>query len=304
MSSQALLDAGLPWAMLNDGSGHGWQRTGPRSQTIRLSMHVRIGSVSKLFVGAIAARLAEQGRINPDNPISDLLNLPNLPSDVTLIDCLAHRTGLRDALEDPAFRNVVNADVTAAVPVEDVVSASLSRPRDGSRAGYANINAILITLAIAKETGRAFDDHVMDVFGRTLGLGGGLPRPHPEGWRYGQSPQHVEYGAQLYPATHFNPSWAGAAGAMHARLCNLPRLLCKAFHILRSAPEIDPSYHWLAKRSADGLWHDGDVPGFSAWAAQRGARVSVTVAGLSWVPGLGNPAALLGQNMHFEEDWP
>lgn len=297
MIATRLIEAGLLWAIVADDETGAWQRFGPLSRDITPDMYVRLGSVSKLFVGATAAKLARQGQLSLQMPLSGVLSCENLPKELTLGDCLSHMTGLGDALECREFRRKLNRDVTADIPVEDVVEVSLSRPRDPERPRYANINAILAALVMSNVCKRPISQLVEEAVGPGLSLGGPLPAPHPVGWRYGCDLDQIEYGTRLYPATHFNPSWSWAAGAFHAKLGDLNRLLTAAFKTLTHAPETGEAFHWLAKRHDHGFCHSGDVPGFSAWAWGDGSRTVFAVAGLSWVPDLGNPAELLGQTI-------
>lgn len=297
MCERDLINAGMPWALVAIEPNETWQKIGPYSTALKTDIYVRLGSVSKLFVGAVAAY---QFKKLPDLlsvRVAEVLGQTRIGNTLTVQDCLTHRTGLRDALENPKFRARVNADLTASHAIEEIIDAGLDLPSVEQRPRYANINAILVAETISKLSEKPFARLLSDAVGNGLHSDGILRKPHPEGWRYGRAPDQIEYGDQLYRATHFNSSWGGPAGALQARLKDIPSLLERAFGHLKSAPEIDGTYHWLAKRAGDMLWHDGDVPGFSSWAACQDDRIGFAVTGLSWVPDLGNPAAILGHSI-------
>ncbi|MEM6549650.1 MAG: serine hydrolase domain-containing protein, partial [Pseudomonadota bacterium] len=114
---------------------------------MRVDMAMRIGSVSKLVVAGVIDALAGQGALQWPDRLS--AHLPEVPDSAAFsLDALGkHRTGYRDALENPAFRRRYNQNPAAAFPIEDVLAASLSQPRLKLRPGtsrYANVNAILL----------------------------------------------------------------------------------------------------------------------------------------------------------------
>ena len=304
----ALQDKGLRWAVLTDSESPGLQGFGPDAKAVTPDMFVRLGSVSKLFVGAVCARLMAEGCLALETPLQGRVAVPSSCTGIRLQQLLSHQTGLRDALEAPDFRRVINRDVSVPVPKSAVLNASLAQPRDPRCARYANTNAILAAELCETVGETSFAAILERIFGCDGPLlQGPLPDPHPAGYRWGRGPGRIEYGTVLHEATHYDPSWAGAGGSMMARLRDLPESLRVAFETLQAAPEMDARYHWFAEKRHDWLCHAGDVPGFSCWAGYHtGSKRMIAVsAGLSWVPDLGNPAETLGRicaDLH-EEDW-
>jgi CubicO group peptidase (beta-lactamase class C family) len=256
---------------------------------------VRVGSVSKLVIAGVAARLAEAGALGWDTPLDRFL--PDVPraGEITLAMLGAHRTGLRDALEDPAFRAAINRDPAVPVPLDAVIAASLAlepafAPGEGAR--YANINAILMAEALSVVAGRPWRALsaalVLDPAGSGLGPLGRLPRSAPRGYRFGARPGAVEYGNAFFDATRFDPAWAGPAGDLAGTIGDvlaLGRFLRPRLASVEApgATIRAPLYRRMAARWGDGgTGHAGDVPGYSAFLGWReGGPLVAVLANLS-----------------------
>ena len=53
-----------------------------------------IGSITKVFTAALLADLVAAGRVRLEDPVGELLGLPGLPPDVTLLRLATHTAGL------------------------------------------------------------------------------------------------------------------------------------------------------------------------------------------------------------------
>jgi CubicO group peptidase (beta-lactamase class C family) len=133
----------------------------------------RIGSVSKLFTGLAVVRLAEQGRIDLDAPISAAVpgfSLrsrfgPGLP--VTARSLLAHHSGLPRDLLDGMW---VEEPVSLARLVEDLRESSLVAPPQ-TRFRYSNLDFSVLGRAVEVIEGRPFAEAMRDAVLRPLGMG-------------------------------------------------------------------------------------------------------------------------------------
>lgn len=268
-------------------------------------LHMRIGSVSKLIVAATLLRLHRAGRIDLDRPLADYLGAGHPAGGLGLRAIAAHRSGLRDALENPTFRALLNRDPAAARPLEEVLAAVAALPprfAPGAGVSYANINAILPALAAEQATGVSFPALAAQV---VLGPGGAeglafipeaaLPEPFARGYRHGRRKGRIEYGRRLFDATHFNPSWSWVAGSHAGTVSALIALIREIDGELRYAAPAADGYGFLVHRQGDLVGHAGDVPGYSAWAGIRigDGRAIAVIANLSNLPDGRNPAAVL-----------
>ena len=143
---------------------------GTRSDTGEpASAHDRfeIGSVSKTVTALVAARLADEGRVDLDAPVRarlPWLPLPHDSDEVSLRHLLAHTAGWiagQDALPGDVAQALLLGESRAGAPA-------------GARFHYSNIGYVVAGLALASATGRPFPDVVRERLLEPLGLGGAL----------------------------------------------------------------------------------------------------------------------------------
>jgi len=297
----ALAAEGLPGAVLGTDAPDGALRLAlgtadlATGAPLRLDHRFRVGSVSKLVVGGVVRALAAAGALDLRAPIAQYrAGVPD-GGRITLAMLGAHRSGLRDALEDPAFRARINADPAGPVALDVVLAGSLALPprfAPGDGEAYANVNAILLAEAAACAAGEPYASLarrlVLEPAGADLAPMGAPPSDTPRGYRFGRAPGRIEYGTTFFEATRFDPSWAGPAGDLAGRLEDVLRL----GRWLARAPTAAGSFDLLTRRWPNGLGgHSGDVPGYSAclaWTA--GGSVLAACANLSNLRDGANPA--------------
>jgi CubicO group peptidase (beta-lactamase class C family) len=130
---------------------------------------VRIASVSKLVVALGVLRLAEQGRLDLDRDVSDYLGwrlrhpaYPDQP--ITLAQLLGHRSGLVDRVD---YALPLDADLETALQNP----AAWDAPRQpGGDFVYANLNYPIVAAAIEGATGQRFDQAMVRLVLRPLGI--------------------------------------------------------------------------------------------------------------------------------------
>ncbi len=179
----------------------------------------RIGSVSKQFTAAAVLRLAEQGRLSLDDPLTKFF--PEFPrgEKVTLRHLLTHRSGLANYTSKPEFPSRVTRPIAPA----ELIAWFRDDPPDfapGEKFAYSNTNYFLLAEIVAQVSGQAFDQFLRDEFFRPLGLKStGVFRNSdpPPGVAKGYS-----YDAGKFtPATDWDMSWAGGAGALFSTVGDL-----------------------------------------------------------------------------------
>jgi CubicO group peptidase (beta-lactamase class C family) len=130
---------------------------------------VRIASVSKLVVALGVMRLVEEGKLDLDGDVSDILGWrlanPAFPNDkVTLRRLLSHRSSLRDGID-------------YALPLGASLKDSLANPaafdaehRPGGFFRYSNLNFPVVATVMEKATGERFDRLMQRLVLTPLGL--------------------------------------------------------------------------------------------------------------------------------------
>ena len=155
-----LVEAGVPGVVvrLRDGDdveALAWGRAAPGDR-------FRIGSITKTLVAVLALRLADEGALGLDDPVSR--HVPGLLRDgdrVTIRDLLDHTAGLEDYTQDP---ELLNGERTP----RELVAIADRRPR---RTGYAysSTNYLVLGLVLEAAGGAPLDvllrRHVLEPFG-------------------------------------------------------------------------------------------------------------------------------------------
>jgi D-alanyl-D-alanine carboxypeptidase len=116
----------------------------------RASDHMRIASITKMFTGVVALRLAQRGRIGLDTTIGTWL--PALPTTwhaVTVRQLLNHTSGLPDYTKSAGFLNQFTTDPQGFVQPTTVVDWVRTEPLNfapGSQYEYSNTDNIVYGL--------------------------------------------------------------------------------------------------------------------------------------------------------------
>lgn len=150
---------------LVDQSGPIWiGGLGLRDREARLPMQpstaFRVGSVSKSIVALGVMRLVDQGKLDLDRPLREILpdlefsNPWEAESPVTLAQVMEHTTGFDDIRFNEIFgpEEISVAETLARNP-----RSRVSRWRPGTRHGYSNIGFTIAARAIEVVTGEPFD---------------------------------------------------------------------------------------------------------------------------------------------------
>jgi D-alanyl-D-alanine carboxypeptidase len=253
---------------------------------VRASMYHRIGSVTKTFIGTLMMQLAGEGKLSLGDPISDYVaGVPNGEA-ITLRQLVNMTSGLSSYTESDDWLNLLYSNPSRVWHASQLLpfgypSSPLFAP--GARFNYSDSNFTLLGLVIRQVTGRSMSSVLNRRILEPLGLrhtfwpgnSPALPRPHTHGYTLqGQPPDEPG------DATNWNPTYAGAAGAMVSKVRDLlvyaralatgrgllsPRLQRKrlaAFEpVSLKAPLL--SYGIALLNDAGWIGHNGSVPGYT-----------------------------------------
>jgi D-alanyl-D-alanine carboxypeptidase len=162
-----------------------------------------IGSVTKTFTAALILRLADQGRLTIDDPLSRWLpDYPNAAR-ITLRMLLQHTSGLADFFQNPKFDAALNrAKGRAWTPDEVLPFVAKPAFAPGKGWGYSNTNYVLLGLVAELAGGAPWADLVRQDFFVPLGL----------------ASTYVQGGAApAVPPAHANQMFIGFAGKILPR---------------------------------------------------------------------------------------
>jgi D-alanyl-D-alanine carboxypeptidase len=184
-------------------------------------MHTRIGSITKTFTGTAILLLADDGRLELDDPVSKYLDFVPNGQNITLRQLANMTSGLYsytfvdewvDELQRNPFRSYTAREL---VDVGFNNNPKFSFDPPGSNIQYSNTNTVLLGMVVEKVSGLKIEDFIAHRILRPLGLrntswptNGAMPSPFAHGYTR-QTPDESEA-----DATFFNPSWGNAAGQM------------------------------------------------------------------------------------------
>ncbi|QQM41586.1 serine hydrolase domain-containing protein [Streptomyces liliifuscus] len=196
----------------------------------------RMASASKTFVATVVLQLVGEGRLSLDDTVEHWLpgvvsGNGNDGSAITVRQLLQHTSGLFNYTADlPVLASVDDYQAgryTTWTP-EQLVGIAMGHAPDfepGAKWAYSNTNYILAGMIIQKVTGHSWEQQVTKRIIRPLGLrdtsapttDSRIPGRHLHGYSdFGKTGPTID-------TTGFNPSAAGAAGAMIGTTADLTR---------------------------------------------------------------------------------
>jgi D-alanyl-D-alanine carboxypeptidase len=230
---------GAPGALLEVSDARG--RTVLTSGVANIGTHApmagdsrfRIGSMTKMFVATVVLQLVSAHRVELDARVEQYLpgmirGNGNDGHDITVRQLLQHTSGLPDYLDHLTPEQILKDSLGHHDPLE-LVQIALAQPRlfvPGTGWAYSNTNYLLAGMLIEKVTGRPYGEAIDQRVIRPLGLHDtsvpgdepNIPGDHPQG--YGK-----QGNSDPIDLSEFNPSIAGAAGAMISSAADLNQFI-------------------------------------------------------------------------------
>lgn len=252
-----------------------------------LDMHMRVGSVTKPFLGTVVLQLCDEKKLSLDNPISKYV--PDVPNGehITLRMLGSNMSGLFNTIENKDFQQAIMKDPEHQWTPAEILAYNKGREpycKPGEFWRYSNTNAVLLALCIEKVTGQPFAAEIERRICKPLKLAhtavpskAALPDPHPSAYRNGYPDKVIGYGNVFYNVSNYSAAWTNAAGNLYSTLDDLGRAAkpIATGELLSDAGKAELT-HWVdtkhnadygfcVYRRNDGIGHTGDVPGFNAY---------------------------------------
>jgi D-alanyl-D-alanine carboxypeptidase len=122
----------------------------------------KAASITKTFIGALTLKLAEEGKLDLDDPLSKWIPAKHLDPvrnarESTLRMCLNHTTGISDVISDNGFYlSLLNNPDKKWKPEEllEFVYGDEPEYAPGTDASYSNTNFVYLAMAVEAATGR------------------------------------------------------------------------------------------------------------------------------------------------------
>jgi CubicO group peptidase (beta-lactamase class C family) len=274
---------------------YGFAKKGFTSNTpMAVDQRMRIASMSKWITSVAMLKAAEQGKLNLDQPVAEILGWSQKPADyadpralkITVRQLVQNHAGWTiDRTNDPMFERVPPCPSGA----ERWASRQKLETEPGQHYSYSNINFCIAQLALEKATGQAYQDFVKTQIAQPLGL---------SSWQFAtlrgadDEPEYASsQGPDSNPYTNLNFEALGAAGAWTSTSSDYVRFLSalrgyKGQTLLKAESMAQltarpasadgaskPVYYGLGAniRAMDGArfnaWHHGSLPGTTSFGA-------------------------------------
>lgn len=258
--------------------------------------HFRIGSITKTFTVTAILQLADEGRLSLDDPVGQYLSFVPDGDRITLRMLSNMTSGLTSySADDDWVKEMLTYPDRAYTPGE-LVEVALRHPADappGEKWAYINTNTVLLGLVVERVTGRPVQEFFQRRIFQPLGLthtfwptNAFLPDPYA----HGVTRQTLDN--SKVDATHWNPSWAYAAGQLVSNLDDLrvwakacakgtlvsPRMQRERLQWSKLPPNTDTRKYGLGIGSNAGwLGHTGELPGYNVSAFYLPAKDATLV---------------------------
>ncbi len=194
-----------------------------------VGVHTRIGSVTKTYTATMLMQLAQAGKLSLDDLIEKYV--PGIPNGdrITLRQLANMTSGVASYTQSPKFQDVLFAKPETIFTVEELVAIGVSESplfEPGASFNYSNTNTLLLGKVIEKVTGKPVGQVYQELIFDPLKLGNtswpgdsiDIPQPYAQGFTL-----QGDFAKPDAPsnATNWNPSWAGAAGALISNIDDL-----------------------------------------------------------------------------------
>jgi D-alanyl-D-alanine carboxypeptidase len=136
-----------------------------------------IASVTKTFTAAIVLQLVEEGRVDLDAAVNDLVPEVTIARGVTVRQLLSHTSGIPDLLNP--MRDRLNAERSRVwQPAEVLALLGPSTFAPGTSWGYSNTNYLIAGMIVERVTSHPFGDELeRRITGPLKLLNTGIPAP-------------------------------------------------------------------------------------------------------------------------------
>jgi D-alanyl-D-alanine carboxypeptidase len=255
-------------------------------RAIRATMHHRIGSVTKTFMGTLLMQLAGDHELSLGDTIDQYVaGVPNGDT-ITLRQLADMTSGVASYTANPEFSEALYANPEQRWRPSELLEFGFADSPEfppGTAFQYSDSNYILLGLAIQQAAGKplraVLRERIIDPLdlGATSWPGGSIavPRPHARGYTLQGQPAD-----DPADATNWNPSYAWAAGEMISTVDDLlaygralgtgegllaPRQQKRRLASFGDIPPLSRQLSYGIGLVEDQGWlgHTGQVPGFT-----------------------------------------
>jgi len=160
---------------------YGWARMGLVLNSMKLTHHVRVGSVTKSLTAVAILQQIEQGNLKFSDTLDEFVTGIKYGNEITVRDLLDMQSGVYEWQSDPAFQAAVVANPTMKWEPEDTVESIRKHEpefKPGEYVHYNESNYVLLGLILEDVTGEPAEATITKDVIEPLGLSQtSLPAP-------------------------------------------------------------------------------------------------------------------------------
>lgn len=263
---------------------------------MRAGDHFRIGSITKTFTATVLLQLADEKKVQLDDPVAKYLPFVLNGENITLRMLANMTSGLFNYTQDNAWVNTIFAEPKRVWTPRELVDVAFKHPPDfapGTGWHYSNTNYVLLGMLIEQVTGKPIPAVFAERIIKPLGLkqtswakGGAMPAPYAHGFTV------QTLNGKRADATFRDPSWAFTASELISTMVDLRTwigsygtgsLISPAMQRERltwvTFPPNTPERHYGLGIGEDHGWlgHTGELPGYNTGAYYLPANKAVIV---------------------------
>ncbi len=183
----------------------------------------RIASIAKIVIAMAAMKVIEDGKLNLDDDIGDILGYPvrnpYFPDDKITVEMLmVHSATFMDGSSSYGY-NSVNGD-HKFVALEDLISnkqstyytnSTFGNYKPGTRFSYSNFGSGILASVIEKASGEHFTNYVRDNFMKPLGINGGFKADELENQHLISDAYYYNSSSKQYTVSVSGPGFVSSA---------------------------------------------------------------------------------------------
>ena len=191
-----------------------------------LTDYIRIGSITKTFIGTVFLQLCDEGKIALNDKLDKYY--PQVPNakDITMRELLNMTSGLQDYLNAPELDNAFFYERLKEYTDDEILNIAIKLPPmfppgEPGKYHYSNTNYLLLGMIIDKVTNGKWQNEIVNRIIKKLGLKNtivpvtpDMPEPYCHGYMKDST-------GKVEDATKISPTITGAAGCMISTIGDL-----------------------------------------------------------------------------------
>lgn len=236
----------------------------------------KLGSITKMMMGALVWQLVQEGTLNIDDPISK--HIPEVAAKIengdaiTLAMLINHTSGIFDVAGDLNFNLAVINDISKSWTADEILKFLEGKPatnKPGEQVRYSNSNTMLVSMIVDAASGRDHAELLQERIFNPLGMENTVYYDYAEDFPLPHLAQgYLDFnndGGDIQNISNLNPGSANGYTGVYSTVTDLYRFMNALLRekTLTTPANLDLIFssmrydQWETWRSSIGAIHDG-----------------------------------------------